>query len=114
MMPTNCVPKFHCGTYGPGWLDGDHPMPQDGRVMRRICFHLEGECCKEWKMIQIRNCGNFMVYHLEPPPECPMRYCGDAVTEEAHILEEERPTVKEELTPTVEQKRPIVAESEYL
>lgn len=55
-----------------------------------------------------------MVYHLEPPPECPMRYCGDAVTEEAHILEEERPTVKEELTPTVEQKRPIVAESEYL
>lgn len=110
MMPTNCVPKFHCGTYGPGWLNGDHPMPQDGRVMRRICFHLEGECCKEWKMIQIRNCGNFMVYHLEPPPECPMRYCGDAVTEEAHILEEERPTVKEELTPTVEQKSPIVAE----
>ena len=65
-------------------------------------------------MIQIRNCGNFMVYHLEPPPECPMRYCGDAVMEEAHILGEERPTVKEELTPTVEQKRPIVAESEYL
>ena len=54
-----------------------------------------------------------MVYHLEPPPECPMRYCGDAVTEEAHILEEERPTVNEE-TPTVEEKRPVVVESEYL
>ncbi|KAJ7323442.1 Oncoprotein-induced transcript 3 protein [Desmophyllum pertusum] len=43
--------NFHCGAYGPGWLDGDHPMPQDGRVMHRVCFHLEGECCKEWTMV---------------------------------------------------------------
>ena len=104
MMPTHCVPKFHCGTYGPGWLDGNHPLPQDGRVLKRVCFHLEGECCKEWIMIQVRNCGNFMVYHLEPPPKCPLRYCGDGVKEEAPTVEEEHPTVKE--------VRPVVAESE--
>ncbi|XP_078358802.1 uromodulin-like isoform X3 [Oculina patagonica] len=88
MMPTECVAKFHCGAYGPGWLDGDHPMPQDGRVMRRVCFHLEGECCKESIFIEVRNCGNFMVYHLEPPPKCPLRYCGDAVEESSSSVVE--------------------------
>lgn len=88
MMPTECVAKFHCGAYGPGWLDGEHPMPQDGRVMRRVCFHLEGECCKEWIFLQVRNCGNFMVYHLKPPPKCPLRYCGDAVEESSSSVVE--------------------------
>ena len=81
MMPTRCVGKFHCGAYAPGWLDGDHPMPQDGRVDRRVCFHLEGECCKESIFVQVRNCGDFMVYHLAPPPKCPLKYCGDEIKE---------------------------------
>lgn len=88
MMPTKCVAKFHCGAYGPGWLDGDHPLPQDGRVNRRVCFHLEGECCKEWVFINVRNCGNFMVYQLKPPPKCPLRYCGDAVKETSSSIVE--------------------------
>ncbi|CAH3188447.1 unnamed protein product [Porites lobata] len=79
MMPTTCVAKFHCGAYGPGWLNGDHPMPQDGRVKRRVCFHLEGECCKEKISIQVRNCGKFMVYFLPPAPRCPLKYCGSKV-----------------------------------
>ena len=81
MMPTTCVAKFHCGAFGPGWLDGDHPMPQDGIVTRRVCFHLEGECCKKKINITVRNCGYFMVYHLSPPPSCPLKYCGDQVHE---------------------------------
>lgn len=88
MMPTKCVAKFHCGAYGPGWLDGDHPLPQDGRVTRRVCFHLEGECCKEWIFINVRNCGNFMVYQLKPPPKCPLRYCGDSVKETSSSIVE--------------------------
>jgi len=82
MMPTKCVAKFHCGAYAPGWLDGVHPMPQDGRVMRRVCFHLKGECCKEVVNIQVRNCRDFMVYHLPPTPKCPLMYCGDEVNED--------------------------------
>lgn len=78
-MPTTCVAKFHCGAYGQGWLNGDHPMPQDGRVKRRVCFHLEGECCKEKISIQVRNCGKFMVYFLPPAPRCPLKYCGSKV-----------------------------------
>lgn len=78
-MPTTCVAKFHCGAYGPGWLNGDHPMPLDGRVKRIVCFHLEGECCKEKISIQLRNCGKFMVYFLPPTPRCPLKYCGSKV-----------------------------------
>ena len=78
-MPTTCVAKFHCGAYGPGWLKGDHPMPQDGRVKRSVCFHLEGECCKEKISIEVRNCGKFMVYFLPPTPRCPLKYCGSKV-----------------------------------
>lgn len=78
-MPTTCVAKFHCGAYGPGWLNDDHPMPQDGRVKRSVCFHLEGECCKEKISIQVRNCGKFMVYFLPPTPRCPLKYCGSKV-----------------------------------
>ena len=81
MMSTQCVPKFHCSAHGPGWLDGDHPMPQEGRVIRRVCFHIEGDCCAESVEIQVRNCGQFVVYHLVPAPKCPFRYCGNEVKE---------------------------------
>lgn len=86
MMPTKCIAKFHCGAYAPGWLDGEHPMPQDGKVLRRVCFHLEGECCKLSMYIHVRNCGDFMVYNLRAPPKCPLKFCGNEIKGEGECV----------------------------
>ena len=75
-MADHCVRKLHCGTYAPGWLKGNHPAVDDGEVQRQVCFHSEGECCKNSKFILVKNCGHFYVYKLSPTPFCPSRYCG--------------------------------------
>ena len=72
-----CVPINHCGTHAPGWLNGIHPSVQEGIVIRQVCYHWKGKCCKWKNNIKIRNCGNYYVYHLVKPPTCFLRYCGD-------------------------------------
>ncbi|XP_078356255.1 transmembrane protease serine 9-like isoform X2 [Oculina patagonica] len=76
-MPDKCVPKYHCGTHAPGWLDGAHPTVAEGAVQRKVCFHWSSGCCQWSRDIQVRNCGGFYVYKLPETPGCSMRYCGD-------------------------------------
>lgn len=38
-MPEYCVNNEHCGTQGPGWLNGSHPSAREGAVTRKVCFH---------------------------------------------------------------------------
>ena len=76
-MPDKCVPKYHCGTHAPGWLNGAHPTVAEGSVQRQVCFSWTSGCC-QWSInIMVRNCGAFYVYKLTDTPGCSMRYCGD-------------------------------------
>ena len=38
-MPTMHVPANRCRTNWLGWLDGAHPIVEDGEVSRTVCFY---------------------------------------------------------------------------
>ena len=77
-MPTSCVAKNRCGTHAPGWLSGTHPTVAQGIQTAKVCFHWNSNCCQWSTNIRVRNCGGFFVYELKAPPECDLRYCGNA------------------------------------
>ena len=70
-----------CGTGHPGWLNGIHPTVSEGVVTRTVCFSHTSGCCQYTTTIQIKNCGNFYVYYLEPAPLCDLGYCVTNVGE---------------------------------
>lgn len=74
-IPNTCVPIHMCNTDAPGWLNEDHPTPQEGIVDRRVCFHWNSNCCNWAITIKVRNCGLFYVYRLVAPPTFYLRYC---------------------------------------
>ena len=78
-MAESCVDSGHCGTDGPGWLNGSHPAVVDGAVQRRVCFNHFNNCCYYSTYISVRNCGRFYVYKLDGPPYCNLRYCGNGL-----------------------------------
>ncbi|XP_048581064.1 uncharacterized protein LOC5514282 isoform X3 [Nematostella vectensis] len=77
-MPTHVVPKNHCGTHAPGWLNGANPSVAEGIVSRKVCFHWTSGDCQWSQMIRVRNCGRFYVYELDKTPACHLRFCGNA------------------------------------
>ena len=79
-MPESCVNTGHCGTHGPGWLNGSHPSMDEGAVRRKVCFHWRSLCCLFETYITVRNCGEFFVYRLTPVHICDSRYCGNGLT----------------------------------
>ncbi|KAK7485455.1 hypothetical protein BaRGS_00023265 [Batillaria attramentaria] len=66
----------------PVWIQGAHPSVQQGIVRRTACVHVPNTrqagqvCCEFSTQIDIKNCGSFWVYHLQPLPTCPMGYCA--------------------------------------
>ncbi|KAL9980408.1 hypothetical protein ACROYT_G008996 [Oculina patagonica] len=78
-MPDGCVPEYRCGTESPGWLNGTHPTVAGVVVKSKVCYHRWGDCCWRSNNIQVKNCGSFYVYELQKPPNCSLRYCGNAV-----------------------------------
>ena len=76
-MPTTPVAIHHCGTHAPGWLNGQHPKKEDGLVSRKVCFNWGNNLCRWHVFVSVRNCGNFLVYHLGRTPGCSFRYCGN-------------------------------------
>ena len=78
-MADKCAPVDHCGTYAPGWLNGEHPTVAEGVVTRRVCYHYpwSRNCCYPSNNITVRNCGAFFVYKLQKTPFCNLRYCGN-------------------------------------
>ncbi|XP_020617750.1 pancreatic secretory granule membrane major glycoprotein GP2-like isoform X2 [Orbicella faveolata] len=89
-MPESCVNKGHCGTQGPGWLNGSHPSVDEGAVTLKVCFNWRSFCCLFETYITVRNCGGFFVYRLRPALICDSRYCGNGLTPTAETTE--RPT----------------------
>ena len=75
-MPTSCPATNRCGTHSPGWINGTNPQVEDGEVLRKVCFHWDGNCCNWSTTISVRNCGSYFVYKLSGTPACQLRYCG--------------------------------------
>ncbi len=86
-IANKCVPKYHCGTSAPGWLNGSHPTVVEGAVTRRVCYHRPNDCCRRSNNIKVKNCSGFYVYELRRTPICNLRYCGNEDAGELNIFD---------------------------
>jgi len=90
-MPTTCVPKYHCGTNAPVWLNGNLPSSAEGEAPRTACINygysggLAGTtCCNHKLNIKVKKCNGYYVYLLTRVPGCSFACCaGNAI----YILE---------------------------
>lgn len=76
-MPTFCIPENHCGTHAPVWLNGSHPLEDDGIVQRQACASFNRNCCLWNTTVEVKACpGGYYVYRLTKPSVCFHVYCG--------------------------------------
>ena len=77
-MPESVVPEGHCGTHDPIWLNGKHPIEEEGNVVRTVCINSFGlnNGCYDHFDINVTNCGDYYVYYLKPLYYCAAAYCA--------------------------------------
>ena len=75
-LADSIVPKYHCGTNLPGWLNGAHPVTLGENVIRQVCFHFSGDSCYLTKDVEIKQCGGFYIYKFQRLTWCRAKYCG--------------------------------------
>ena len=75
-MLDQCVSPRKCLTVITGFLNGLHPLIEDGIVDREACFHGYSNCCYRKVKIHVRRCDGFYVYYLNPSPAGLFRYCA--------------------------------------
>lgn len=75
-MPTMAPAWESCGTWGPGWLDGEYPEVADQKVARKVCFLWKDQNCAYDVDVDVVNCDDFYLFRLPNVPQCEMRYCG--------------------------------------
>ena len=78
MCPTYVHTYVHTYYFG--------PTVSEGVVSRLVCYphnhyywqqNQSSNCCFFSNNIRVRNCGAFVVYELQKPPDCNLRYCGN-------------------------------------
>ena len=75
-MATSCPPENRCDASFPAWMNGTHPTVAEGIVIRKVCIHKWGDCCREFVKIRVKNCGCYHIYKFFGLPGCDIRYCG--------------------------------------
>ncbi|XP_031561958.1 MAM and LDL-receptor class A domain-containing protein 2-like [Actinia tenebrosa] len=109
-MPSSCVPENRCGTRASGWLNGGNPTVSEEMVSRTVCFSYFGDCCRWSTSIRVKNCSGFLVYELNKPPSCNLRYCGQGVFVPTPIPTTPKPTRP---TPKPKQIRLVGGSNDY-
>ena len=59
-MLDQCVSPRKCLTVITGFLNGLHPLIEDGIVNREACFGGHSDCCYRKVKIHVRRCDGFM------------------------------------------------------
>ncbi|XP_072329629.1 pancreatic secretory granule membrane major glycoprotein GP2-like isoform X2 [Scyliorhinus torazame] len=101
-IPEHVVPKRRCSTDFTIWLNGSHPTVGQGEVTKTVCFHGNTDCSYTLE-INIKNCTDYIVYELKPPPHCQSAYCTDPETADALGLNDhstQQSTDPDSLSPT--------------
>ena len=78
-MMTTCPSANKCGGSSSAWLNGDHPTVAQGSVKKKVCIRKfePGDCCEDSYFIDVKNCGSYFIYKLQPNQfSCSARYCG--------------------------------------
>ena len=81
-LPEQPIDPFHCGSYQPGWLNGNHPTDIGEGVDSEVCFNYAGSTCSHRVGISIIKClssdgGEYYLYFLKNTPACNLRYCTE-------------------------------------
>lgn len=75
-LPESCVPENKCGTEASMWMNGSHPLPNEGIVTFTACAQRDGNCCYWSSIVQVKACvDGYHVYKLHGTPKCPAAYC---------------------------------------
>ncbi|XP_075175857.1 uromodulin-like [Anomaloglossus baeobatrachus] len=75
-LPESCVPENKCGTEASMWINGSHPLHNEGIVTFTACAQRDGNCCYWSSIIQVKACvDGYHVYRLQGTPRCPAAYC---------------------------------------
>lgn len=78
-MVTTCPEFDTCGGSYPAWLMEDHPTVTQGSVQKKVCIRKSDQpkdCCEDFTLIYVKNCGSYYIYKLFPPGPCNARYCS--------------------------------------
>ncbi|CAF4145471.1 unnamed protein product, partial [Rotaria sp. Silwood2] len=72
------APTGRCGGLDAGWILGVYPTEPGATTLSTLCYVDEiGNPCSTSKPIRTTHCGDFLVFEIPAPPDCPTRACTE-------------------------------------
>jgi hypothetical protein len=72
------VPTGHCGALRAGWIRSVYPTEPGTTTLSTLCYVDEiGFSCSTSKPIRATHCGDFLVFGIAAPTNCPARACTE-------------------------------------